>query len=64
MSKKFDYNEKESKEKDQIIKNLQNGKINVEKQIKELEHEVDRQEQYSRRTCILFHGIQMKTTIK
>ena len=64
MSKKIDYDEKESKEKDQIIKNLQNSKINVEKRIEELEHEVDLQEQYSRRTCILFHGIQMKTKIK
>ena len=41
MSKKFNYDEKESKEKDQIIKNLQNSKINVGKRIEELEHEVD-----------------------
>ena len=42
LSKKFEDYEKKRKEKDQIIKNLQNSKINMVKWIGELEHKVDR----------------------
>ena len=56
LSEKFDDYEKKRKIKDQIIENLQNSKISMEKWIEELEQKVDRHEQYSRRNCILIHG--------
>ena len=45
------------KRKDEIVKNLQNSKINMEKQMEKLEHKIDRQEQYTRRNSIFSQGI-------
>lgn len=57
LTKKFNDYEEERKEKDKIIENLQNNNVQMEKKIEDLERKVDRQEQYSRRNCILIHGI-------
>ena len=46
------------KEKDEPIKNLTEKKKELKKKIKDVEIEQDRQEQYSRRNCLLLHGIE------
>ena len=60
ISEQFESYENDRKEKDEVIQNLQNDKILMEKKIENLEKKVDRQEQYSRRNCILIHGIEEK----
>ena len=57
LTKKFESYEQDRKEKDKIIEDLNNDKILMEKKIENLEKAVDKQEQYSRRNCILIHGI-------
>ena len=57
ISKKFYEFEKDKREKDDIIKNLWKRATIMAKKIEKLENLVDQQEQYSRRTCLLVHGI-------
>lgn len=57
INEKFKTYEQERKEKNKIIEDLQNSNAKLEKQVDDLERKMDRQEQYSRRNCILIHGI-------
>ena len=55
--KKFEDYEKERKEKDEEIKNLKADVTNLRIQINEQNHTLDKHEQYSRRNCLLLHGV-------
>ena len=55
--KKFEDYEKERKEKDEEIKNLKADVMNLRIQINEQNHTLDKHEQYSRRNCLLLHGV-------
>ena len=57
ISDRFDDFEKERREKNEIIKQLTKQTSDMAKRIDELENVTDRQEQYSRRNCLLVHGI-------
>ena len=57
INKKFDNYEKERKEKEKEIKDLKEKVLILSKEKKDLEQIIDRQEQYSRRNCILIHGV-------
>ena len=57
ISGKFDDYESERREKDKIIKELKSEVSDLNISVKYLENQLDRQEQYSRRNCILIHGI-------
>ena len=57
MSGKFDDNERERREKHKIIKDLKNKVSDLNTSVKNLENQLDRQEQYSHRNCILIHDI-------
>ena len=52
ISTKFDEYEKERKEREQIIKNLEE---NVSVMNKKVEKEIDKHKHYSRRNCLLVH---------
>ena len=52
-------NKKEG-EMEKRIKKLNGTVSKIKERIEELESEIDRQEQYSRRNCILIHGIAEK----
>ena len=57
MSEKFDDLEKEIKKKDEKINQL--GKIieNLVEKLKSLSSDIDDLEQYSRRNCLILHGV-------
>ena len=55
INKKFDNYEKERKEKE--IKELKEKVLILSNEKKDLEQIIDSQEQYSRRNCILIHGV-------
>lgn len=57
INKKFDNYEKERKEKEKEIKDLKEKVSILSNEKKDLEKIIDRQEQYSRRNCILIHGV-------
>ena len=57
IAKKFDQYETERKEKEKIINNLQGKVSEISNEIEVLKHSLDRQQQYSRRNCVLIHGI-------
>ena len=57
INKKFEEYENTRKEKDEIIKNLRNDVANLSGTIVEMEKSLDKQEQYSRRNCLLIHGV-------
>ena len=57
ISGKFDDYESERREKDKIVKELKSEVSDLKVSVKNLENQLDRQEQYSRRNCILIHGI-------
>ena len=57
INKKFDNYEKERKEKEKEIKDLKEKVLILSNEKKDLEQIIDRQEQYSRRNCILIHGV-------
>ena len=57
ITKKFDEYEEERKKKDKQIKCLQEPVSFLENKNGETEQQIDRQEQYSRRNCLLIHGI-------
>ena len=58
MSDKFDEFEKDRKEKEKIIKGLKQEVSSLKERIEELENIGDDHEQYSRRNCLLLHGIE------
>ena len=49
--------EKEEQVKEQIIKNLEENVSVMNKKVENLEKEIDKPEQYSRRDCLLVHRI-------
>ena len=57
INERFDQYEEERKEKDKFIKELKKENSKLTEHVKDLEQKVDRQEQYSRRNCLLIHGI-------
>ena len=57
ITQKFDEHEKERREKDEIIATLQNELKSASMKVEDLEKKMERQEQYSRRNCILIHGL-------
>ena len=57
ITQKFDELEKERREKDEIIATLQNELKSASMKAENLEKEMERQEQYSRRTSILIHEL-------
>ena len=58
MSDKFDEYEKDRKEKEKIINGLQNEVSFLKERIDLLEKKSDNSEQYSRRNCLLVHGVE------
>ena len=57
ITKKFDQYETERKEKEKIINDLQGKVSEVSSEIEVLKNFLDLQQQYSRRNCVLIHGI-------
>ena len=57
LTSKFDELERERKEKDELINSLQIEVSSLKVEVKNLEKEADGQEQYSRRNCLLIHGL-------
>ena len=57
INDKFEEFEKERKENKQEIKNLRADVENLRKEIKEQNNVLDKHEQYSRRNCLLLHGV-------
>ena len=57
ISNKFDEYKKERKEKEEIIKALEDSLSNMSKREDSLSGQIDKQEQYLRRNCLLLHGI-------
>ena len=64
ITQKFDENEKDQREKDAIIATLQNELKCASMKVEDLEKKMERQEQYSRRNCILIHGLKEKNERK
>ena len=57
ISEQFDEYEKDRKEKEETIKNLEGKVNNLTETVAKLVKQVDNQEQYSRRNCLLVHGL-------
>ena len=57
IAKKFDQYETERQEKEKIINDLQGKVSEISNEIEVLKNSLDRQQQYSRRNCVLIHGI-------
>ena len=57
LTSKFDELKKERKEKDELINSLQIEVSSLKVEVKNLEKKPDDQEQYSRRNCLLIHGL-------
>ena len=57
LTQKFDEYEKDGHEKDAIIATLQSELKSASMKVEDLEKKMERQEQYSRRNCILIHGL-------
>ena len=55
---KFDELEKDQKEKEKIINNLKGEVSYLSEKLGKLEESIDAQQQYSRRNCLLLHGIE------
>ena len=60
INEKFEELEKDKKEKEIKIKNLEEKVSLMSNKIETLEKSFDNQEQYSRRNCLLVHGIEEK----
>ena len=58
MTSKFDELEKDWKEKEKIINNLKGEVSYLSEKLGKLEEGIDAQQQYSRRNCLLLHGIE------
>ena len=56
ITQKFVEYEKDRREKDTVIATLQDEFESASMKIEDLEKKMERQEQYSRRNCILIHG--------
>ena len=57
ITQKFDEYEKDRREKDALIVTLQNELKSASMKVEDLEKKMERQEQYSRRNCILIQGL-------
>ena len=57
MSDKFDEFEKERQERKKVIKVLRGEVSSLNEKLNCIPGRVDRKEQYSRRNCLLIHGI-------
>ena len=57
LTHKFEEYELERQGKNKIIDTMKSDMVNMNKKIEKLERIVDRQEQYSRRSCLLLHSI-------
>ena len=57
LTSKVDELERERKEKDELINSLQIEVSSLKVEVKNLEKKADDQEQYSRRSCLLIHGL-------
>ena len=57
LTSKFNELERERKEKDELINNLQIEVSALKVDVKNLEKKADDQERYSRRNCFLIHGL-------
>ena len=57
MSDKFDEFEKERQEQKKVIEELRGEVSSLTEKLNGVTERVDRQEQYSRRNCLLIHGI-------
>ena len=57
LSTKFDEYERERKEKDIVIKDLKKEVSSLNSEVQDLSKSLDRQAQYSRRNCLLLHGV-------
>ena len=62
LTSKLDELERERKEKDELINSLQIEVSSLMVEVKNLEKKADDQEQYSRRNCLLIHGLTETTT--
>ena len=58
ISEKFDEYEKDRKAKDALIIKLQTQVTELTDKVSNLSVQVDEQEQYSRRNCLLIHGVE------
>ena len=58
ISTKFDQYEKDRKEHIETIKNLRKEVNNLSEKLENAEKKIEDQEQYSRRNCLLIHGIE------
>ena len=61
INEKFEEFEKDLKKKEEAIKLLKKENSYLNKRLDEMDAVVDRQEKYSRRNCLLVHGIVEKT---
>ena len=57
ITQKFDEYEKDRREKDAVIATLQNELKSASMKVENLEKKMERQEQHSKRNCILIHGL-------
>ena len=57
ISARFDEYEVDLKKKDEMINSLEEKVLGLTEKVDKLSSLVDRQEQYSRRNCILIHGV-------
>ena len=57
ISAKFDEYERDKKQKEEKLKLLEDNNFKMFDKIAVLQKQIDKQEQYSRRNCILVHGI-------
>ena len=57
MTKKFDGYEKDRAEKEKLIKDLREEVSSLKNEHEQIKSDVENQEQYSRRNCLLVHGI-------
>ena len=57
ISARFDEYEADRKKKDEMINSLEEKVLGLTEKVDKLSSLVDRQEQYSRRNCILVHGV-------
>ena len=58
MTSKFDELKKDRKEKEEISNNLKGEVSYLSEKLGKLEQSIDAQQQYSRRYCLLLHGIE------
>ena len=58
ITSKFDELEKDQKEKEETINNLKSEVSYLSEKLGKMEKSIDAQQQYSRRNCLLLHGIE------